>query len=179
MRLFIGLKLPDGIKSRLKTMRGGLPGARWVKPVNMHLTLRFVGEVDTQKAEDIHRALEGIKAQPFDIEFQGLGTFGHGYKMRALWASVVPSPQLSYLQTKIESAVVRSGQLIGTRKFTPHVTVARFSYSKPDRLQSFIEGNNLFKAGPFHVGQFTLFESRLGKEAPVYIPLIDYDLSQD
>jgi 2'-5' RNA ligase len=176
LRLFVGLALPDGIIARLRILCSGMPGARWVEPANMHLTLRFIGEVEEQTAEDIDAALSSIEAPAFDLELSSVGVFGEGYKARALWAGVVPSPSLSHLQAKVESAVVRSGQPPEGRKFTPHITLARFHRPEPARIQPFIEGNNLFSAGPFRVEAFTLFESRLGNGGPVYTSLVDYPL---
>ncbi len=176
IRLFVGLSLPDGVIARLAMLCAGVPGARWVEPANMHLTLRFIGEVAESAAEEIDHMLAGVEAERFALELAGLGTFGEGVKARALWAGVAPSAELAHLQAKIESAVVRAGQPPEGRKFTPHVTLARLDKPQPLRLQTYIEGNHLFQAGPFTVEHFTLFESRLGKGGAVYIPLVDYSL---
>lgn len=176
IRLFVGLALPDGVIARLAMLCAGLPGANWVEPANMHLTLRFIGEVEKTAAEEIDYMLASVQAEAFSLELAGLGTFGEGAKAHALWAAVMPSPALSHLQAKVESAVVRAGQPPEGRKFTPHVTLARLNKPQPNRLKSYIEGNNLFSAGPFVVDQFTLFESRLGKGGAVYIPQVDYPL---
>jgi 2'-5' RNA ligase len=177
LRLFVGLSLPDGILARLNIMCSGIPGARWVEPENMHITLRFIGEVDETTAEEIHHVLAGIEAEKFSLEIGGLETFGRGVKIHTLWVAVKPEPDLLRLQKKIESALVRSGQPPEERKFTPHVTLARLTRPDPRRVQSFIEGNNLFHAGPFAVEQFTLFESQPGNGGPVYTALEDYPLS--
>ncbi len=177
IRLFIGVSLPDEIATRLNPLCIGLPGARWVDPANMHITLRFIGEIGEPDVEEIDERLSKIGADPFDLALRGFGTFGHDQKARALWAGVTPSPPLAHLQAKIESAVVRSGQPPEKRKFASHVTLARFSRCEPSRLETFIAGNNLFQTGPFHVDHFTLFESSLGKVGPVYTPLTTYELS--
>ena len=176
IRLFVGLPLPDGVIARLQIMCSGLPGARWVEPTNMHVTLRFIGEIDERGTEEIDYLLAGVSSDSFHMKLQGLGTFGQGHKIRALWVGVVPSPPLNHLQAKVESAVVRSGWPPEKRKFAPHVTLARFSRPESSRIQSFVEGNNLFQTGPFRMDQFTLFESRLGGNGPVYAPLAQYEL---
>lgn len=176
IRLFVGLALPDGVIARLSMLCAGVPGANWVEPANMHITLRFIGEVEESEAEEIDHMLSTVEAEAFSLELAGLGTFGEGHKTRALWAAVVPSPALLHLQAKVESAVVRAGLPPEGRKFTPHVTLARLDKPSPARLQSYIEGNNLFSAGPFAVEQFTLFESRLGTGGAVYIPQVEYPL---
>ncbi|MSO72624.1 MAG: RNA 2',3'-cyclic phosphodiesterase [Rhodospirillaceae bacterium] len=176
LRLFVGLALPDGVIARLTVMCAGLPGARWVEPQKMHITLRFIGEVDEGDAEEVDARLAGVVAGSFSLELGGLGTFGAGAKARALWAGVGTSQPLCHLQAKVESAVVRAGLPPEGRKFTPHITLARLTRPQPARLQAFIEANNLFQAGPFSVDQFSLFESRPGNGGPVYIPLSDHKL---
>lgn len=177
MRLFVALSLPDGIVARLNLMCSGIPGAQWIEPANFHITLRFMGEVDEPTAEEINFNLSHIEAPPLDLELQGLNTFGQGFKAHALWVGVPLTPALAHLQSKIDSAVIRAGVPPEGRKFVPHVTLARLNKPEAGRLQSFIEGNNLFKAGPFTADQFTLFESQTGKGGPVYTALEDYPLS--
>lgn len=176
MRLFVALALPDGIVARLNLMCSGIPGARWVEPENMHITLRFIGEVEDSTAEEINFNLSQIEAPTFDLELHGLNTFGQGYKAHALWVGVTPTPELTHLQKKVDSAVVRAGVPREERKFTPHVTLARLNKPEIGRLQSFIEGNNLFRAGPYTVEDFTLFESQTGNGGPTYTALEDYPL---
>lgn len=176
LRLFVGLALPDGVVARLSVMRNGVPGAAWVEPANIHLTLRFIGEVDESAAEEIDAALGDVEVPRFSLELNGVGTFGEGTKARSLWVGATPSAELNHLQAKVESAVVRAGQPPEGRKFTPHVTLAHLVRPQPPRLAKFLEGNMPFRAGPFRIDQFTLFESRLGKGPPVYIPLVEYAL---
>ncbi len=177
LRLFVGLSLPDGVIARLAMLSSGLPGANWVEPANLHITLRFIGEVQESQAEEVDYLLAGIEAEALPVELAGLGTFGEGAKAQALWVRVTPSPGLAHLQAKVESACVRAGLVPEGRKFTPHVTLARLNKPQPARLQTYIEANNLFSAGPFAVDRFTLFESRLGKGGAVYIPQVYYDLN--
>jgi 2'-5' RNA ligase len=177
LRLFVAFPLPDGVIARLRILCAGIPGARWVEPENMHVTLRFIGEVDETTAADIDHALNAIEAPAFSTTLAGIETFGKGHKAHTLWVGVAPNPALAHLQAKVESAVVRAGQPPEQRKFTPHVTLARMTKPEMGRLQHFIEGNALFSAGPFAVDAFTLYESRPGKGGPVYTPLADYPLT--
>jgi len=178
MRLFVALGVPEGLGTRLSILQAGQPGARWVSPDSMHLTLRFIGEVSQDQAEDIDGTLAGVVAPSFDLHLQGVGMFGQGAKTRALWVGVESSDSLAFLQAKVESAVVRAGLPPEGRKFTPHITLARFNYADAHRLQNFVEGNSLFRAGPWTVAHFTLYESRMGKGGSVYIPLANYELRQ-
>ena len=175
-RLFVGLRLPDAMNRNLAKLCHGLPGARWVDPENYHMTLRFIGAVNRHTAADIDGTLQRIDAAPIELTLLGLGTFGQGRKTRALWAGAEPSAGLVHLHNKIESAVVRAGQPPETRKFIPHVTIARFRDAHPDRIQSFIERNALFHTGPVTLDRFILFESHLGKGGSHYEELSDYPL---
>jgi 2'-5' RNA ligase len=178
MRLFVGLGLPPGLGQRLAILEAGLPGARWVAPENMHVTLRFIGDIQESAAADLDEMLTSVTAPTFDLHLQGVGTFGQGVKAHSVWVGIAPSDPLRFLQAKVESAVVRGGQPAEGRKFLPHVTLARFSgRADANRLQQFIEGNSLFRAGPWTIDHFTLFESHLGKGGAVYTPLADYELT--
>src|SRR5690242_13145374 len=124
LRLFVGIALPPQLKLRLSLLASGVPGARWVDPGNMHLTLRFIGEVDEGVASDIDAALARIRAPRFAVTLTGIGHFG-GAAPRLLWAGVESNAALFHLRDKIEAAVVRAGLAAETRRFSPHVTLAR------------------------------------------------------
>ncbi|MDA1133118.1 MAG: RNA 2',3'-cyclic phosphodiesterase, partial [Proteobacteria bacterium] len=125
IRLFVALGLPAGVRERLALVRAPLPGARWVPPENMHVTLRFIGEVEPPLATEIDTLLSRITAPSFDISLAGLGTFGSRGRVRALWAGVEQTVPLAHLQAKIETACRRAGLPPEGRKFHPHVTLAR------------------------------------------------------
>ena len=175
-RLFVGLALPGNIRRLFSHIRYGLPDARWVDHKNYHVNLRFIGEVDHHAAADIDGNLRRIESRTFDLTIGGLGTFGHAQKMRTLWARVHSIPGLIHLQSKIESAVVRAGQLPESRKFVPHITLARFRTTHPDRILSYIQNAGLFQAGPVVIDRFVLFDSYLGKGGPHYEELAEYPL---
>ena len=176
MRLFVGVLLPESIQDRLAMVRSGLPGARWVEPRSMHVTLRFIGETDGGTAEDIDAALSGLRCPAFDMRLSGVGTFGSDRKVRTLWAGVERSETLMRLQAKVEQALIRVGLKPDGHKYTPHVTLARFKTDPGPRLGAFLEASNFFAAGPFPIAGFTLFQSHLSGEGPHYVSLADYPL---
>ena len=175
-RLFVGIPFPEDVRAALAGLCAGLPGAKWVAPENAHLSLRFIGEVGKDDADDIHHALERISAPAFDLVIAGIGCFQTGRKVRVLWAGIDKEPLLLRLQEKVESAVVRAGFEPERRKFKAHVTLARFRNGAPDRVGAFIENHNRFGAGPFHVDRFTLYRSHLGNAGPHYEALAEYPL---
>ena len=177
MRLFVGIALPEGLGPRLRGLAGGLPGARWVAAEDMHLTLRFVGEVDRGAAEDLHLALAGIAAPAFQVVFDGLGTFGKGRKVHTLWMGVTREAALVHLRDKVESAAVRCGFAPEGRKFRPHVTIARLGSSPAARVGQYLADHGAFGAGPFPVEAFALFRSHLGGGGARYEVLETYPLA--
>jgi 2'-5' RNA ligase len=159
IRLFTALEIPDEISARLERLQNGLDGARWIERGDFHITLRFIGDIPEDVAGDIDEALEEIRFEPFDIELEGVGEFG-GRKPHTLWAGVRPSDSLRHLQTRHESAIRRVGLPPETRKYAPHVTLARLRGLDAETVYRFIGENNLFAAPRFTVTRFVLFSSR-------------------
>lgn len=175
-RLFVGIELPNDVRVRLAALCSGLPGAKWIDSENMHLTIRFIGEVDGALAEDIDMALSRVAAPPFDIVLSGIGCFESSGKVHTLWMGLEKQPSLLHLYGKVESALVRAGCEPERRKFKPHITLARLRGGGEKRIAFFIQAHNHLVLGPFSVDHFTLFRSHLGREKAHYEPLADYSL---
>ena len=124
IRLFVALSLPAAIKEQLAMLSGGIPGARWVPPENYHLTLRFIGEVESWRAEEVDEALANIRARPFMLSLRGLGLFEKAGRISSLWVGVEKTDQLGLLQAKVETALQRIGLEPERKRFAPHVTLA-------------------------------------------------------
>ena len=167
IRLFVALQLPENVRTRLTALQGGVPGARWASDSQLHLTLRFIGEVDGNVAHDIDDVLAGIRAPAFALELLGVGEFG-GKRPRALWAGVRANEALLHLQKKIETALQRIGLAAEERKFSAHVTLARMRSSPREKVVQFLTHHGLFASEPFKVEHFVLFSSHLGSGGSVY-----------
>ena len=176
VRLFVGLALPEEVRQLLGGLAFGLPNAHWVPEDNLHLTLRFIGDIDEGLADDVHLALCQIQAAAFDLSLSGLGTFGRGRRIRKLWAGVAASTDLAHLQGKVETAVTRCGLPAEGRHFMGHVSLAALKDPPVERLQAFVAGNNLFHAA-FRVEAFHLFSSKRGHGDPVYRVEAEYPLT--
>jgi 2'-5' RNA ligase len=176
MRLFVALTLPEIVRERLAGLANGLPGARWVKPENLHLTLRFLGEVDNLAAADVDDALAKIQCPGFDLALNGVGHFGDGRKLRALWVGVEANAELMRLQEKIEQAMIRAGMPPEPRKFKPHVTLARFKSNPGARLQDYLADHSLVRAGPIAMESFELYSSFTSANGAIYQVEASYPL---
>ena len=173
LRLFVGIEFPPELKLHLSMLCTSIPGARWVDAGNLHLTLRFIGEVGEDVAADIDEALAGLRARRFTLQLAGTGVFG-GNRPRALWVGVERHPDLVSLHAKIEQALIRIGIEPESRKFAPHVTLARLRDPALDMLGAFLAAHAQFRAPPLPVEHFSLIASFLTKAGSIYEDQADY-----
>ena len=176
MRLFVGIAIPPEIGERLWALTGGVKGARWMPPETYHLTLRFIGEAGRPQAEELNAMLQTIEAPSFELAVAGVNYFGTASRPRVLWAGVDPSLPLHQLARKVDRAARQAEFPRDDRAYTPHITIARLHDTSLVEAMAYVQQKALFRAPPFTVERFTLFESRQGKAEPAYIPLADYPL---
>jgi len=167
-RLFVALDLPGFVKQRLTGLCAGVPNARWTRPEQFHITLRFIGEVDGRTFDDIGQALNDVPFFPFELKLAGVGDYGDRRRTRVLWAGVCPSPELELLHDRIESTLVRVGLAPERRTYKPHVSLARLDRPTDDRVRGFLTDHARFAIGPFDVEGFTLFSSVTASGGPLY-----------
>jgi RNA 2',3'-cyclic 3'-phosphodiesterase len=176
-RLFVAIELPEPVRLTLSALQAGLPGARWVEPENMHLTVRFIGDVDGGVAEDVAEALSLVAQPRFRLSLAGIGQFSTGERARTLWVGVDRSSELTQLHGSVSGALRRAGVAPEGRKFTPHVSLARLRDTSVDQVHLYIARHNLFRVAPFAVERFTLFSSFLSRNGAIYTPEVDYALA--
>jgi 2'-5' RNA ligase len=175
-RLFTGLEIPPAIGQELALYRGGLSVARWVDAANYHITLRFIGDVDHGVARDIASMLADERPRaPLTVTIDALSTFG-GSRPRALLARVVPTPELTRLQAAQEGLVRRVGLEPETRKFTPHVTLARLRDVSPGDVAAFISVRGHFPKLTFTAERYVLYSARDSVGGGPYLVEAAYDL---
>jgi RNA 2',3'-cyclic 3'-phosphodiesterase len=169
-RLFTGLAVPPEIGERLARFRGGLPGARWVEAADYHVTLRFLGDIDADVADDVLEALSGLRARErVTVVLEGLGVFG-GDRPRALFAAVAQDPGLMDLQAEQERLVRRAGVPPESRRFTPHVTLARLRReASPEAVAMYVAQSGLFEPLRFEARAVTVFSARESTGGGPYI----------
>src|ERR1041385_8554749 len=158
-RLFTGLEIPKALGESLSLLRGGLPGARWIDPENYHLTLRFIGDVDDDIAQEIAWLLGKVRRRDFELRLAGLQSFG-GKRPRAVVASVASSQSVMELQAEHERLMQRVGLEPEGRKYTPHVTLARLRDTSSRQVADYLATRAFIAPLPFEVSRFVLFSSR-------------------
>ena len=171
MRLFIALDIPEAVQEQLGMMACGLPGARWVAPEQLHLTLHFLGEVDGAMMRNIQDALGKVSCPALQLCLQGIGVFPlRGKSPHTLWVGVEKSEPLLTLHRQVGAALVRSGCALEQRKYAPHVTLARLKGTPKKRLNEFIALNMAMFLPDITVDRFCLYRSVLGpKGAKHYV----------
>lgn len=175
MRLFVAIGLPEEAAQALLALQGGVPGARWQTRGQLHLTLRFVGEMDGAAMNDIDETLSAIRQPPFSLHLKGVGVFG-GKTPHSLWVGVEDTAPLLRLNGKIENVCRRLGLTPDTRAFFPHITIARLKHPNRDRLTRYLAGNALFDGPRFAATTFALYSSSPTSSGSRYDIKSVYDL---
>ncbi len=174
-RLFVAVRPPEAIRDRLIDAMADSPELGWVSDDNLHLTLRFIGEVETPLADDVALALGRIRSEAFELRIDGVGLFERR-NGGALWAAVQPKPPVAALAAKVERACVRAGLEPERRAFHPHITLARFRRDSAAAARAFIERNRALAAPGFAVDRFILYESRLSRHGAHYEEVAEFPL---
>lgn len=158
-RLFVGIELPDDIRELIGDLEAPLPGVRWIDSDNLHLTLRFVGDIGNGQARELADFLSTIDIHAFEMRLEGLGTFG-GKDPRTLWAGVTGGAELDALARATERAARSAGLKPEGRTFKPHVTIARLNKPRIEALTRFLARHGRFRSDAFVVSRFVLFSSK-------------------
>jgi len=168
-RLFVAIDLPDDLKNALGKLTSGIDGAKCVKREQMHLTLRFIGDVDDSGLESIQSALQTIQSSTFEMHLEGVGQFPPKGKPRVLWVGLKSPPALNTLQRQINTSITALRLPPEDHPFSPHITLARFkSPPHPESVRQFFARHAAFKTEPFPVQSFILFSSILAPQGPTY-----------
>jgi len=183
MRTFIGIDLPDDIKENLKEVVDRLKKIREAKPVkieNLHITLKFLGEVEEKDIENIKEKLKNCAEnfEIFDVEIKGIGVFPSEKRVRVLWIGAEDEGYLKKLNNKIEEALTKFG-FEKEKDFVGHITVARFkSVPNLNFIKEISEKYKEFLFGKFKVDRFNLYESKLTPEGPIYKVIAKFQFGQ-
>jgi 2'-5' RNA ligase len=177
-RLFVALRPPAGIRALLSTAMAGVPYARWQGDDQLHLTVRYIGEVERPVAEDIAVALGQVRGRAARVRVSGVGVFESRSRIDTLWAGVAPPDALLALHRKVDQALVRIGLEPERRAFVPHVTLARLPRTAgvDGMIDRWRADHAMLSSEEFVFDRLVLYESRLGGDGAVYDPVTDWPL---
>lgn len=171
MRLFVAVDIPEELRERLKPLLNLLSRYRGIKPVepeNLHITLKFLGEVNDARAELVKDRLRKVEFDPFTIRFRGIGFFPRPDYMRVIWVGV-EGEGIYKLAEKIEKEMRKLG-FKKDREFRAHLTVGRVKRIDADLRMKLAEELKEFNRdyGEFTVEEFRLKRSTLTPKGPIY-----------
>ena len=177
-RLFVALRPSPVIRALLATAQGGVPHARWQDDGQLHLTIRYIGEVERPVAEDVALALGQVHAPAPVIALAAVSAFDKQGRVDALWAGVAPHDALAALHKKIDQALVRIGLAPERRAYLPHITLARLPRSAggDPAIEQWRARHAALSSDPFAPDALILYESHLGRDGASYTPVARYPL---
>ena len=159
IRLFAALAIPPDLASGLLPRQTGLAGANWRPIEAFHITLKFLGDVREDLARDLDLELAQLTGGPLTLELEGVGAFGEGPDLHAVWAGVADNPDLRRLAKACEAAARRVGLAPESRAYRPHVTLAYLRRPDPAAVADWLAANSLLRSPPFEVSSFGLYSS--------------------
>ncbi|GGB15478.1 RNA 2',3'-cyclic phosphodiesterase [Sphingomonas metalli] len=178
IRLFVALRPPRAVRDLLGTLMEAVPGARWQDDEQLHITLRFVGEVDRPQAEDLAAALGQVHGPAPRTALDGVGSFGTRGRADTLWAGVSPVEPLSRLAASVEQACRHVGLEPERRAYRPHITVARLARSAgvASEVEDWLVRHAALRSATFELPHLVLYQSWLGKAGAHYEPVARWPL---
>jgi 2'-5' RNA ligase len=169
-RLFVALALPAPVRDALAALAEPLDGVNWTNPEQLHLTLRFIGDVPDEKIESVTTHLAAVRVEPFVLPVEGVGVFPPKAPPRVMWIGVGRGhPRLHQLRQRIDDALLAAGLLdLDVRTFHPHVTLARCGEGAAPAVSRWMHRHKEFAAPPFRVAAFDLVASELRPAGAVH-----------
>lgn len=177
MRLFIALPIPPFVKEQLVDLQQPIEGVRWQQESQIHLTLKFLGETDLDRAQDLKSHLQDIDTPELSISLKGFGYFPQGKDPKVLWTRVNKNKALTKLYREIEETCARLGFEKENRSFKPHITIARVNSAPKRDIMSFINQHKQFQIPDVSIEEFVLYESKLHSEGAKHSRLKTFQLA--
>jgi RNA 2',3'-cyclic 3'-phosphodiesterase len=177
-RLFIALDPPPGVREPLCALYEPVRGIAWTRPEQLHLTLRFLGDVEVALGDALAAALARVAVEEFVLPVSGLGSFPPRGPARVLWVGVGRGhTRLYQLRQQIDDALLGCGLALDVRHFQPHVTLGRVKDGAPaGGVAEFLRRHRAFEAPPFRATAFVLYASELRPAGAVHTPRRVYPL---
>ena len=176
-RLFLALPIPPRYRDLLESVQAGAEGVRWVRAENLHVTIRFLGDVDGATAEDLDGLLARLDLPAVPVTVTGVGQFGPKKRPTSLWAGIEALDAVRHLHGKVERACTAAGLEPDGRRFHPHVTLGRMG--GPSQVGGWIAQHAGFGLPPWDARELVMYESHLHRDGAIYSPLAEYPLGAE
>ncbi len=182
MRLFVGVPLPDNLRTAVfeyvRRWRSRISGIKYVEPENLHITLKFIGEVDDSRVPAIKDLLSSVQTHPFTINARGVGAFPSSSSPRVVWVGIREGfEDLVALSRDIDDLLVSEGIPRERKASHPHITIGRVKRYDPE-ITRFLARDIDLEFGSFTFERFALFRSTLTPDGPIYDILAEYEVSK-
>ena len=177
-RLFVALTLPAAVRDSLAALAQPLPGVAWTHPDQLHVTLRFLGDVSAEVSQSMIARLTSVHVEPFILPIEGIGTFPPNRPPRVLWIGVGSGhPRLFQLRQRLDDALLAAGLQLDVRTFHPHITLARCTENAAPAITHWMHVHRDVAPPPFRVEAFDLYASELRPTGAVHTLKQHFDLA--
>ena len=178
LRLFLAVDLPEGVRQEVAALCTEVNQARWVKPHQLHITLRFMGKTPDHALQGIRQQLASVRSPSFDLSLRSAGTFPSGMnakRSRVLWLGIEPAAPLAVLKHEIEA---RLGPDLErpNQEYSPHLTLARLTEHNDATLTQFVSRHRDYRSVGWRVDSFRLYRSTLHPSGSVHEVMETYGL---
>ncbi|MDF3057999.1 MAG: 2-5 ligase [Rariglobus sp.] len=163
-RLFVAIQPTEPVRTALTGLIGDIARARWTPPPQLHLTLRFIGEVSNEARQRIEEALDHVRVQPFFLGAEGTGRFPPRGHPSVVWAGVTGHPHLHQLRQQVDDGLLATGVPFELRPFVPHFTLARTGEASAGAVEHWLKQHRDFIGPAWRVNAFHLMASDLTPE---------------
>lgn len=177
MRLFVAIPVPESVKKRLGDLQQPIEGVRWQQQGQLHITLKFLGDTDRDRAQDLQAHLDEIDCSVFSMTLNGFGYFPKGKHPRVLWAGIEKNKSLKTLYNEVERQCTALGFEKESRSFKPHITLARTDGVPKRNIMSFINQHKQFRISDVAVEEFVLYESKLNPDGAKHSRVKTFELT--
>jgi 2'-5' RNA ligase len=169
-RLFVALRPPPEIREPLCALMTGVSGARWQSDAQLHMTVRYIGEVGADAVRDVAEALGAVRVAPIAGQLAGVGTFDRRERVHTLWVGITPHDEICRLQGEVDRALETLGLELEPRVFVPHITVARLALAADaaTEIAQWRERHAAFASTDFGFTHFALYDSHLAASGAEY-----------
>jgi 2'-5' RNA ligase len=180
LRLFLAVDLPDPVRRQVAALFDPATSARWTKPEQLHITLRFMGKTPEEALPGIRRRLSEIRHPAFELSLGGAGIFpegAHPTNARVLWLGIRGTEALAALKSALDKCLDGVAPPDEKSSFSPHLTLARFPRRPDQTLARFLDANRGFCSADWKVTCFRLYKSTLSSQGSLHEVIDEYALA--